>query len=82
MCVEWWEIIQDYMKGSVLLQLSGKKVMIKDVHYVLCFEKNLLSISSIMKQSPNFHINFRDNRCFIVDLNRKKLWRNMVYSSW
>jgi hypothetical protein len=32
-------------KGNVLLQLRGKKVMIKDVYYVPCLEKNLLSIS-------------------------------------
>jgi hypothetical protein len=43
--------------------------MIKDVYYVPCLGKNLLSTRSIMKHSP--HINFNDNRCFIVDKNRK-----------
>jgi hypothetical protein len=60
-------------KGNVLLQLRGKKVMIKDVYYVPCLEKNLLSISSIMKHSPHLDINFSNNRCFIVDKNSKKM---------
>jgi hypothetical protein len=47
--------------------------MIKDVYYVHCSEKNILLVSSIMKHSLYLHINFSDNRCFIVDKNSKKM---------
>jgi hypothetical protein len=47
--------------------------MINDVYYVLCLEKNLLMISSILKHSPHLDINFSNNRCFIVDKNRIKM---------
>jgi hypothetical protein len=46
--------------------------MIKDVYYVPYLEKNLLLIST-KKHSPHLHINFNDNRCFIVDKNNKKM---------
>jgi hypothetical protein len=39
--------------GNVVPQLRGKKVMIKDVYYDPHLEKNLISISSIMKHSPH-----------------------------
>jgi hypothetical protein len=54
------------VKGNVLIQLRGKKVMIKDVYYVPCLEKNLLLISSIMKHSLHLHIDFSDNVCFLL----------------
>ena len=46
-------------KGNVLFLLRGKKVMIKDVYYVHCLEKNPLSISSLMKHSTHLHIKFQ-----------------------
>jgi hypothetical protein len=55
------------VKGNVLLQLRGDKVMIKDVYNVHCLKQNLLSISSIMKHIPHSDTNFSNNKCFIVD---------------
>jgi hypothetical protein len=60
-------------KGNVLLQLRGKKVTIKYVYCVPCLEIKPLPISSTRKFSAHLHINFNDNRCFIVDKNNKKM---------
>jgi hypothetical protein len=55
-------------KGNV----RGKRVMIKNVYYVPCLEKNLLLISSIMKHRQHLLI-FNDNMCFIAYNNNKNM---------
>jgi hypothetical protein len=47
--------------------------MIKDVYYVPWLEKNLLSIRIIVKCIPQLHINFSNNKWFIVDKNNKNM---------
>jgi hypothetical protein len=45
--------------------------MIKYVYFVPYLEKKLLLISSIIKHSLDFYINYSINRCFVVDKNNK-----------
>jgi hypothetical protein len=45
--------------------------MIRYLCYVPCLEKNLLSISSIIKHSPHLHISFSNNRCLLLKAKQK-----------
>jgi hypothetical protein len=53
-------------KGSVQLQMRGKRLLFRDVYYILVWKKNLLSISWIMKHSPHLVITMfsSNNRLF------------------
>jgi hypothetical protein len=59
-------------KGSAQLQIRGKRLLFRDVYYILVLQKNILSISWIVKHSPHLDVVLSDYRCFIVDKKRKK----------
>jgi hypothetical protein len=59
-------------KGNVQITLSGKKMVFLNVHYVPGMDKNLLSVSEIMKHNPHLHVIFSNHKCYFVDKVSKK----------
>jgi hypothetical protein len=59
-------------KGNVQIEMQGKRLLFLNVFFVP-LDKNLLSISEIMKHNPHLNVIFSNNRCYIVNKHSKKL---------
>eukprot|EP00253_Pinus_taeda_P004205 PITA_04205 len=54
-------------KGTVQIQSGGRTLILLNVYYVPGMEINLLSISQIMRNSPQLDVVFSTHKCSIID---------------
>lgn len=54
-------------KGNVQVHSGGRNLIFLDVYYVPGMEHNLLSVSQIMRHSPQLDVVFSSSNCSIVD---------------
>ena len=59
-------------KGNVQISLGGKMIIFLNVYYLPGTELNLLSVSHIMRHSPQLDVNFSNHKCYIFDKETKK----------
>eukprot|EP00253_Pinus_taeda_P027502 PITA_27502 len=54
-------------RGTVQIQSGGRTLIFLNVHYVPGMEINLLSVSQIMRNSPQLDVVFRAHKCSIIN---------------
>jgi hypothetical protein len=50
----------------VQIEMQGKRLLFLNVFFVPRLDKNLLSISEIMKHNPHLDVIFSNNRCILL----------------